>query len=267
MDEETEDTPTAEVSDHITLPIGIEKDGVRHRNLVIDELGGVDQELASNKKKTGGNGAKALSLVLCRAIQEIDGLVERKSNPERLIDRNIVRGMYQADRDFVISRIQMLAGNDETTLNGQCGKCGERHEEEVLLSELPVTEWPTDKPTEFAFTLPRGYAEPVKRGKPKLHQEGIMRFARGSDQEAVSPIAKENKGRAMTAMLAACITKLGDLPNVDTDVVRRLKNRDRSYLFRAIRDNTPGLRQWREVSCVECGASLEVVVDLSGFFD
>lgn len=267
----TEDSPEegestkAEVSDHVRLPVGIEIAGVRYRDVIIDEMGGQDEKLAGDKKKTGGNGAKGMTLVLCRSIQAIAGLVEQKKNPNSLIDRKYVRGMYQVDRDFLVSRIQMLADKDETRMQAQC-ICKTIYEEDVLLSELKVREHPDDAPCELSFTLPRGYLEVVKRGDNVLHREGILRFPIGSDQEAVSPIAKNNQGLGMTAMLAATITKLGTLENIDQDVTGNMKSRDRRYLFNQIRDDMPGLVQWKPVECYECGRDLEAVVDLSGFF-
>lgn len=256
-----------ELSDHVTLPIGIEKDGIRYREVVIDELGGTDEQLIANKKKTGGNSAKGLTLVLCRSIQEIDGLVSRKRKPEAMLDRSLIRGMYQVDRDFLFSRIQLLTGNDETQMRGQCKRCKEIIEEDCMISEIPIVQWPADQPCELEFSLPRGYHEPQRGGPPKVHRDGVLRFPRGIDQENAAPIAATNTGKALTAMLAACITKLGTLENVDTAITERLKSRDRAYLFRLLREKLPGMRSWKVLPCWNCGnEEVETIVDISAFF-
>lgn len=258
---------SVEPSEHVRLPVGVEKDGVRYRNVVIDELSGVDEALISNKKKTGGNQAKGLTMVLARSIQEIEGLVPRKSNPDTPIDPQIPRMMYQVDRDFLFSRIQMLSDKDATVMRGTCARCRASHEQEVLISERPVKEWPDDKPLEFEFELMRGYAEVTKGEDPVFHKKGILRLPRGRDQEAVAAISQDNPGQAMTAILAACIQKLGTLDNVDQTIAARLKGRDRRYLFNLIRDEAPGVKVWDFVTCYNCGnPEVEAILDLSGFF-
>ena len=256
-----------EPSEHVRLPIGYEKAGTRYRNVVIDELSGVDEALLSNKKKTGGNTAKGLTMVLARSIQEIEGLVPRKKNPDTPIDHTIPRMMYQVDRDFLFSRIQLLSEKDETTLRGTCPKCNTVYEEDVLISDRPVYEWPEDKPCEFEFELKRGYTETKRNEDPVIHKSGILRFPRGRDQEAIALMASENPGQAMTAMLAACIKKLGDLDNIDQTITARIKSRDRKYLFNRIRDEVPGMKMWDIKTCFNCGHSnVEAMIDISAFF-
>lgn len=262
----TEDSAQETTSEYVELPIGIEIEGIRYRRVVIDETTGVDEQLASNKKKTGGNGAKAMSLVLCRSIQEIEGLVERKKNPDSLIDRKYVREMFQPDRDFLFSRIQILVGNDTSALRGRCKDCGESYEEEIFLSEREVRKWPDKEPCELSFELPKGYLEHKSRKDSVLHRNGILRFPRGRDQENLIPLAKDNTARAMSAMFAACITKLGELNGIDQEIAAKLKSSDRRYLFGLIREKMPGLKQWEDVVCPECGRTIEALVDLSGFF-
>lgn len=258
---------SVEPSEYVRLPVGYEKDGVRYRNVVIDELSGVDEALMSNKKKTGGNQAKGLTLVLARAIQEIEGLVPRKSNPDTPIDPQIPRMMYQVDRDFLISRVQMLSDRDETVMRGTCTKCRATHEQEALISERPIKEWPDDQPLEMEFELKKGYAEIIKGQDPVYHTKGTLRLPRGRDQEAVAALSQDNPGQAMTAILAACIKNLGTLDHIDQTIAARLKGRDRRYLFNLIRDKAPGVKVWDFVTCYNCGnPEVEVILDLSGFF-
>lgn len=252
-------------SDIVTLPIGIDHDGSRYRTVIIDEMSGVDEELVSNKKKTGGNGGKAVSLVLCRCIQEIPGLVERKRSPDSMIDREIVRKMYQCDRDFLIARIHMLAGNDETVLAGKCPRCDALHEEEVLMSKLPVSQWPVDKPAEMEFDLPVGYTV-SERGKPPVtHTKGVFRFPRGVEQELVAAI-RDNPGQANSAMIATCIKKLGTFGSIDQEIAKSLKSRDRRYLMDEVKNQMPGMRQWKAYDCGECGREFDLTVDMTAFF-
>ncbi len=260
--------------DYLTLPVGLDIDGTRYRQVSIDEMSGVDEEIVGNKKKTGGNGSKALSRVLARCIQSIEGLVERKRNPDVLIDLKYTRNMYQVDRDFLTTRIFMLAGNDDALLVGACPRCGEQSEEEIIFTDLPVIEWPEGQAAQIEFELPRGYQQrksatkgKKKSDEPVFHKKGILRFPNGIDQENIALMAAENTGRANTALLASCIQKLGDLDNVDQDIVKHLKSADRRYLQDQIRKELPGLRQWREQACWSCGKDMVLTLDMTSFFD
>jgi len=258
---------SVEPSELVRLPVGIEKDGVRYRDVTIDELSGIDEALLANKKKTGGNTAKGLTMVLARSIQEISGLVPRKRNPDTPIDPMIPRRMYQVDRDFLFSRIQLLSDRDETILRGTCPRCRRGVEEEVLISERPVKEWPEDKPCEFEFELERGYVEVPKKGERVVHKKGVVRLSKGTDQEGVAIAAQENTGHAATIMLAACITRLGTLENIDQAIAARIKSRDRKLIFDVLRDNAPGMKMWEHLTCYNCGHSeVEAIVDISAFF-
>lgn len=261
MDDSVEEERSApEVSDHVTLPVGVDDGtGTRFREVVVDEMSGIDDELVSGKK-SGGNGAKGLSLVLCRCIQSIEGLVEQKKNSESLIDRQIVRRMTQADRDYLVSRIFMLGGADDAVMQGKCPRCETSREEEVFMSDLQVVRWPDDKPPGFEFELPVGY-----RGQDgKLHRKGWMDFPTGAIQENIATL----KGALIiTAMLTACIKRLGSLETVDQEIVKRFKSRDRRYLMDELKFKAPGLRQWKEVTCSECDKAFDIRVDMSSFFD
>lgn len=266
MEDSLFETPE-NAEDTVILPIGIEKDGARYNKVVIDELSGVDEQLLSNKRKTGGNNAKGMTLILARSIQEIEGLVPRKKNPDQLIDVNITRNMYQIDRDFLFSRIQILTGNDDTKLSGQCPRCRAQYEQDVKVSEREIISWPENESCELEFELPRGYTEVLKDGV-KLHKKGRIRFPTGADQEALVRTSSDNLGKAMTSMLAACILKLGELDHLDQQMAARLKSRDRKFLMeKVIRDRSPGLKVWEVVTCYDCGyPELEATVDITGFF-
>lgn len=258
--EEVTENSISEISEQVELPIGIEKDGARFKTVVLDEFSGVDEQLMADKKKVGKNNAKGMTLVLSRAIQEIVGLIPRKKNPDALLDYNLIRNMYQIDRDFLYSRVLLLAERDETVTRGQCAKCGEIIEEQTLLSDQPVIPWPTEQKTEIEFELKKGFFY-----EGKWHKKGSLRFVRGSDQEQLSIISQTNRAKAVSAMFAACITKIGEMDGLDQSQAARLKSRDRLVLLNTIRDKTPGLKMWSMMTCPSCMAEVEGILDLTGF--
>ena len=121
----------------VILPIGVEVDGVRYREVTIDEMTGIDEENLSSRK-VRNNGAKAITLLLRRCIQSITGVLEQKRDPLALIDERIVRNMYVADRDFLVLCIRTISGNPEIMMTPECPSCGTECENLVDVRELDV---------------------------------------------------------------------------------------------------------------------------------
>jgi hypothetical protein len=251
-----------EISDHVILPVGIKKDGQLYRELYIEQMCGIDDHNIASKARNK-NGSVAVSLVLCRCIQEIPGLLARKTNSEKMFDRALARAMCVPDRDYVLSRIYMLSGQDDAIMAGECQRCERAWEEDVKLSELPIIAWNEDKPWEISFKLNRGFAV-NEGGETIFHKEGNLRFPTGKDVETLGNIS--NMAEAVDAIVAACITKVGDLSSVDQEMVKRLTSLDRQELMTSIQNDLPGMRQWKEVRC-QCGATVEVRLDLSSFLN
>ncbi len=82
--------------------------------------------------------------------------------------------------------------------------------------------------TEFPFTLPKGYID----ADGNLHRTGVMRLATAKDE--IIPLqdyrVQNNRAYLVIVLLSRVITKLGDLPMIDTDVVENLFSTDLAYL-------------------------------------
>lgn len=82
--------------------------------------------------------------------------------------------------------------------------------------------------TEFEFTLPKGYID----SEGNLQKKGIMRLATAADE--ILPL-KDSRVQANPAyltliLLSRVITRLGDLPVIDTRVIENLFATDLAYL-------------------------------------
>jgi len=246
-------------SDHIELPVGVMKDGTNYRNFVIDEMTGIDDHNVA--KKSENNGSKAMSLVICRTTQEVDGLLKRKQNSEKMFDRELARSMAQPDRDFLITRIFMLSGRDDTFMSGECPRCQRITEKAIKLSKLPVMSWDDDKPREISFDLDIG-VETREKGKPVFYKKGVLRFPTGKEQELTGKM--ENAAEVFDSMFTAC-AKFEGLDSLDTSMVMRMKRRDRDAITEVLKYGLPGIRQWEDVEC-QCGCEFEIRLDLASFF-
>lgn len=82
--------------------------------------------------------------------------------------------------------------------------------------------------TEFPFTLPKGYID----SEGKMHRTGVMRLATAKDE--IVPLqdyrVQGNRAYLVIVLLSRVITKLGELPLIDTDVVENLFSTDLAYL-------------------------------------
>ncbi len=110
--------------------------------------------------------------------------------------------------------------------------------------------------TEFSFTLPRGYVD----GEGNLHREGVMRLATAMDEIVPlrDPRVKNNQAYLTVVILARVITKLGDLAEVNTNVIENLFTGDLAYLQDLYRKvNTDGNTQMT-VTCPNCDTKFQV---------
>ncbi len=116
--------------------------------------------------------------------------------------------------------------------------------------------------TEYQFTLPKGYVD--ENGT--LHKTGTMKLSTAADEilPMRDPRVQQNPGYLAIILLARVITKLGDLPALNTHVIEGLFSSDFAYLqnfYSEINDiSKPVVR----TVCPECNKSIEVEVSLLG---
>jgi hypothetical protein len=117
--------------------------------------------------------------------------------------------------------------------------------------------------TEFEFTLPRGYVDE----EGNLHRHGVMRLATAMDEIAPlrDPRVRNNQAYLVIILLSRVITRLGDLPNVNTGVIENLFAADLAYLQALYRRINEEGQTAIPVTCPECQAKFEVdLADLGG---
>ena len=245
-------------SDTVVLPIGLEVDGVRYRNIRISEMNGYDEEnLASRKVRN--NGAKGQSILLRRCIQEIDGLIPRKENPNELIKEKLVLDMCSYDRDFLFFSIRSLGGVPDIEVSFECNSCGAENIETISVEDLEVYEWPEEESLEIPFEMRNGIYE-----ENKLHKAGIWSFLTGRQQEQLAKVPSE---RLLSASMVMCISKLGEMQSKPTEEqFKRLSTAERTDLLEQISAEAPGVQTTLNLCCAECGIMQETALDVSRFF-
>jgi hypothetical protein len=83
-------------------------------------------------------------------------------------------------------------------------------------------------PTEFEFTLPKGYLD----SEDNLHRKGVMRLSTAIDEIAPlrDPRVKANEAYATIIILSRVITRLGALSEVTPAIVENFFSQDLNYL-------------------------------------
>jgi hypothetical protein len=96
--------------------------------------------------------------------------------------------------------------------------------------ELPMSFANGSFQTEVEFMLPKGYLD----ASGTLHKRGVMRLATAADEilPLRDPRVQANQAYVAIIVLARVITKLGDVPTIDTRVIEGLYASDLNYLQR-----------------------------------
>jgi len=113
--------------------------------------------------------------------------------------------------------------------------------------------------TEYEFTLPDGYTD----SKGLVHRNGVMRRATALDEIAPlrDPRVKTNQAYLTIVLLTRVISKLGDLVEVNTNVVENLFTSDVAYLQDFYRKINSNGKSHQTVTCPECSHEFQVEGD------
>jgi hypothetical protein len=112
--------------------------------------------------------------------------------------------------------------------------------------------------TEFPFSLPRGYLDPVGT----VHRDGVMRLATAYDEIAPmrDPRVQANPGYLVIILLSRVITRLGTVEHINPKVMEGLYSADLAYLqdfYRRVNENG---HDRLAVVCPHCDGGFEVEV-------
>lgn len=111
-------------------------------------------------------------------------------------------------------------------------------------------------PTEFPFTLPRGYPGP----DGELHREGAMRLSTAFDEIAPlkDPRVQANPGYLVIILLSRVIVRLGTIEHINPKVIEGLPSGDLVFLqdmYRRVNENGHSRLL---VTCPHCQGDFEV---------
>jgi len=117
--------------------------------------------------------------------------------------------------------------------------------------------------TEFAFQLPRGYADAAG----EVHRDGVMRLATARDE--IEPLreveVRQNPAYLTVALLARTVTRIGTVTEITPELVEGLYAADFDHLQRLYERINTDEEAVGVVACPSCAHEFEV--DLTAIED
>lgn len=227
----------------VQLPCGyIDKAGELHRDAVVKELNGADEEAMAKSS----NPATLLNTILIRGVQTIGG---QPAAPE------LLEKLLAADRDALLVAVRRVTYGDEVEYEVVCPECDYKHDSKVALG--------TDVPSK-TMDDPESRWLHVQTSKG----EALVGLPTGKVQSEILAATGKTAAELNTLMLAACVLQIGDRPITSAlDVRERMSAKDRKVLLEALSESVYG-PQLGEVSrsCPSCSAKIALPMSLIDLF-
>jgi hypothetical protein len=248
-------------SKEILLPIGFEKDGERYREVIIDEMKGIDNQNLSTRENRK-NGAKAVTTLLRRCIQEIPGVLKEKSSSRLLISREYTRDMYTPDRDFILMNVISLNKETEFTAKHQCPSCGQINDRDVDLLDIDIHDLEEGEPPVFEGDLAVDFTH-----NGTTYEGFRWTFPKGSVAERVARRAEGEQPLETIRLCCVLLAPEGEELKPSSDVVEMMPSECIQDILSQAKEQTPGPDLTRKVICdnERCGDEFEGEIDLTNF--
>ncbi|MES1242463.1 MAG: hypothetical protein ABUT39_12675 [Acidobacteriota bacterium] len=167
-----------------------------------------------------------VTAVLTAALAELGGAA---AQPET------VRALSVADRQYLMRRLAVQMGMDESWIAARCARCGVGFDIPIRHGELPVK--------------PAGEGYPFATVGTSL---GPLRFRvpDGADQEAIAGIEDPRKARRALALRCAAEPLPGELSEEDLEKAEA-----------ALEEVAPEVVTSAQAACPDCGKPIEIPLD------
>jgi rubredoxin len=242
-----------------TLPIGyINGDGQARRTGALRKMTGREEAILAEKANQH-NGGKLVTELLFSCVTQFEGA-------EKLTKQDVAN-WYSADRNYVLIKLRSFTFGPELPASYTCPSCGEKMEVVENLDELPVISLDDGgHPDDIVVELEDGFLDKDN----VVHTTVTLTLPRGTDETAVAPITRKNLSMGKNALLARCVTKVGDMPKHRIEAMgprlfSELTLTDRRLIDRALNKHAPGIDLSRECECPSCGAEIKTSLDMTHF--
>lgn len=235
------------------LPGGyIDATGARRRQVHLRALTGHEEEwIAQAPAETPT--ARAVTALLCRCIEGVEG-VER-------VDPEMVGDLLIGDRDYLMLRLRQLTFGAAVDAVVHCGNplCGKPMDIQFRLEDVPIHTVPASQ-RELSMELSAAAVQlEGDRPQPPTVE---FRLPTGADQEALAAMAAVDAAQAADHLLARCVRRLGELTDVDAEVIAGLPTPARAEIEAAIESHAPQVDIELETTCPVCSVPTSATFDV-----
>ena len=241
------------------LPIGYRNgDGVLRRKGSLRKMTGKEEAILADRANQS-NGGKLVTELIHSCITNFEG--------EQPLSKQDVANWYSADRNFVLIRLRSFTFGPELPATYTCASCNEKLDVIENLDELPVKRLEEgEELREIVVDLEDGYWDT----DGNCHTSVTLTLPRGVDEAAIAPMTRKNPSLGKNALLARCVSKLGDMPKHRMEAMgprlfSDMTLTDRRLIDRALNKAAPGIDLSRECECYACGAEIRTSLDMTHF--
>ncbi len=241
------------------LPIGYRNgDGVTRRKGALRKMTGKEEAILADRANQS-NGGKLVTELIHSCVTSFEG--------DQPLTKQDVANWYSADRNFVLIRLRSFTFGPELPATYTCASCNEKLDIIENLDELPVTRLEDgEELRDIVVELEDGYWD----NEGNCHISVTLTLPRGVDEAAIAPMTRKNPSLGKNALLARCVTKIGDMPKHRVEALgprlfSDLTLTDRRLIDRALNKAAPGIDLSRECECYACGAEIRTSLDMTHF--
>lgn len=241
------------------LPIGYRNgDGVTRRKGALRKMTGKEEAILADRANQS-NGGKLVTELIHSCITSFEG--------DQPLTKQDVANWYSADRNFVLIRLRSFTFGPELPATYTCASCNEKLDIIENLDELPVTRLEDgEELRDIVVELEDGYWD----NEGNCHTSVTLTLPRGVDEAAIAPMTRKNPSLGKNALLARCVSKIGDMPKHRVEALgprlfSDLTLTDRRLIDRALNKAAPGIDLSRECECYACGAEIRTSLDMTHF--
>lgn len=238
------------------LPGGyIDEHGVRHREAILRQLSGREEELLATMP--GADRAGRISQILARCVERIGTI-----SP---VTEAFARGLVVADRQYLLLKLREISFGDriEGTIACPWPQCGAKADIDFKTSDVPVKHC---EEMAASYELVLSSDEIFEDDAGRRHSRITFRLPNGEDQELLGPILNQNPAEALSGLLERSILESDGGWEDIAGFVAQLPPLVRVALENAMQDHAPLVELGMDVTCPECGRAYKAPFELQDFF-
>jgi T4 bacteriophage base plate protein len=252
-------------------------DGSRHQMVKLRQLTGREEEMILDADGIAVNGnndndyndnnknniVTLLTHILTNCIESIGPLKE--------INSDVVRQLLICDRDYLLLKLRQITFGDRIDAQTQCPNesCKKPMHIDFDLRDINVQRKDIRKGIYSIRLSPRASYRDRKNNNDVKHSEIQFRLPNIADQEEVAEELykeKKNESKALTTLLQRCLIRVGNISEIDEDLIYSLPMLARREIDLKMQEVSPKVDLRIHVKCPECGMDYTSPFDLQNFF-